>query len=165
MYQEISLRLNDGSEQKFPFLATGTTAYRYKQVFHQDLMILLNKMENSEDDQTDMTVGDKLAFIMNAQAEKRDMNTLNVDAFLEWADQFDGAELFLHMQAKKRSLPTDREINTAVYMLRAKQMGLSIAELDQMEEGMVIDMIIEAGNDLCEDEYCQVADQHAFDVF
>jgi hypothetical protein len=61
-------------------------------------MILLNKMENSEDDQTDMTVGDKLAFIMNAQAEKRDMNTLNVDAFLEWADQFDGAELFLHMQ-------------------------------------------------------------------
>jgi hypothetical protein len=50
-------------------------------------------------------------------------------------------------------------------MLRAKQMGLSIAELDQMEEGMVMDMIIEAGNDLCEDEYCQVADQHAFDVF
>lgn len=50
MYQEISLRLSDGSEQKFPFLATGTTAYRYKQAFHQDLMILLNKMENSEDD-------------------------------------------------------------------------------------------------------------------
>jgi hypothetical protein len=98
MYQEISLRLVDGSEKKFPFLATGTTAYRYKQVFHQDLMILLNKMENSEDDQTDMTVGDKLAFIMNAQAEKKDMNTLNVDAFLTWADQFDGAELFLHMQ-------------------------------------------------------------------
>jgi hypothetical protein len=70
-----------------------------------------------------------------------------------------------NVEAKKRSRPTDREINTAVYMLRAKQMGLSIAELDQMEEGMVIDMIIEAGNDLCEDEYCQVADQHAFDVF
>ena len=63
MYQEISLRLNDGSEQKFPFLATGTTAYRYKQVFHQDLMILLNKMENSEDDQTDMTVGDRWAWL------------------------------------------------------------------------------------------------------
>jgi hypothetical protein len=26
------------------------------------------------------------------------MNKLNEDAFLEWADQFDGAELFLHMQ-------------------------------------------------------------------
>ena len=98
MYQEISLRLSDGSEKKFPFLSTGTTAYRYKQAFHQDLMILLNKMENSEDDQTDMTVGDKLAFIMNAQAEKRDMNKLNEDAFLECAEQFDGDELFLHMQ-------------------------------------------------------------------
>ena len=50
-------------------------------------------------------------------------------------------------------------------MLRAKQMGLSIAELDQMEEGLVMDMIIESGNDLCEDEYCQVADQHMMDMF
>nr|DAU85681.1 MAG TPA: hypothetical protein [Caudoviricetes sp.] len=98
MYQEITLKTCGEGEKSFPFLATETTAYRYKQVFHQDLMILLNKMENSEDDQTDMTVGDKLAFIMNAQAEKRDMNKLNEDAFLEWADQFDGAELFLHMQ-------------------------------------------------------------------
>lgn len=98
MYKEVKLKCTDGEERSFPFLATGTTAYRFKQVFHQDLMILLNRMENSEDDQTDMTVGDKLAFIMNAQAEKRDMNTLNEDAFLAWADQFDGAELFLHMQ-------------------------------------------------------------------
>lgn len=50
-------------------------------------------------------------------------------------------------------------------MLRAKQMGLSIAELDEMEEGLVMDMIIESGNDLCEDEYCQVADQKMFDAF
>lgn len=50
-------------------------------------------------------------------------------------------------------------------MLRAKQMGLFIAELDQMEEGLVMDMIIESGNDLCEDEYCQVADQKMFDAF
>jgi hypothetical protein len=98
MYKEITLRCTDGKEKEFSFLATGTTAFRFKQVFHQDLMILLNKMENSEDDQTDMTVGDKLAFIMNAQAEGKEMNKLNVDAFLEWADQFDGAELFLHMQ-------------------------------------------------------------------
>lgn len=48
-------------------------------------------------------------------------------------------------------------------MLRAKQMGLSIAELDQMEEGMVIDMIIESGNDLCDDEYEQLAVQSDFD--
>ena len=55
-------------------------------------------MEDTTDDQADMTVGDKLAYIMNAQAEKKDMNKLNADSFLEWADQFDGAELFLHMR-------------------------------------------------------------------
>ena len=38
MYQEISLRLNDGSEQKFPFLATGTTAYRFKELTHNKLI-------------------------------------------------------------------------------------------------------------------------------
>ena len=50
-------------------------------------------------------------------------------------------------------------------MLRAKQLGLSIAELDEMEEGAVLDMIIESGNDMHEDEYRQVADQKDFDAF
>lgn len=97
MYKEIELDTQEGVK-KFSFLATGTTAYRYKQCFHQDLMIALNNMEDTSDERADMTVGDKLAFIMNAQAEKKDMNKLNVDSFLDWADQFDGAELFLHMR-------------------------------------------------------------------
>jgi hypothetical protein len=50
-------------------------------------------------------------------------------------------------------------------MLRAKQMGLSIAELNEMDEGQVLDMIIESGNDLCEDEYSYVAGQQEFDTF
>ena len=122
-------------------------------------MIALNNMEDTTDDQADMTVGDKLAFIMNAQAEKKDMNKLNVDSFLEWADQFDGAELFLHMRDFVSMYLGSRQ------MLRAKQMGLSIAELDEMEEGLVMDMVIESGNDACSDEYCQVADQRMMDAF
>ena len=50
-------------------------------------------------------------------------------------------------------------------MLRAKQLGLSIAELDEMEEGAVMDVIIESGNDTHEDEYRRVADQKDFDAF
>lgn len=96
MYKEIRLNTQEGMK-KFPFLATGTTAYRYNQVFHQDLMITLNKINDSSD-KIDTTIGDKLAYIMNAQAEGKDLAKLNVDSFLEWADQFDGAELFLHMQ-------------------------------------------------------------------
>lgn len=97
MYKEIALNTQDG-KKTFGFLATGTTAYRFRQVFHKDLMVMLNNMENLTDENADTSVGDELAYIMNAQAEKKDMNKLNVDDFLTWADQFDGAELFLHMQ-------------------------------------------------------------------
>lgn len=97
MYKEIKLDTQEG-EKSFSFLATGTTAYRFRQVFHKDLMVMLNKMEDIDNGDVDMSVGDELAYIMNAQAEKKDMNTLSVDSFLEWADQFDGAALFLHMR-------------------------------------------------------------------
>lgn len=97
MYKELVLNTQSG-KKTFRFLATGTTAIRYRQIFHQDLLVTLNKMEDIKTREADTSVGDKLAYIMNAQAEKKDMNKLNADSFLEWADQFDGAELFLHMQ-------------------------------------------------------------------
>jgi hypothetical protein len=50
-------------------------------------------------------------------------------------------------------------------MLRAKQLGFSLEELDQVEECLVMDMIIESGNDLCDDEYCQMATQADFDAW
>lgn len=44
-------------------------------------------------------------------------------------------------------------------------MGLTLSELDQLDEGVVMDMIIESVNDLCDDEYRQVATQEDFDSF
>lgn len=41
-------------------------------------------------------------------------------------------------------------MNTAVYFLRAKQIGLSLAELEEIEIGFLYDIIIENGNDGCE---------------
>ena len=97
MYKEIKLYTQDG-EKTFGFLATGSTAIRYRQVFHQDLMVLLNKLQKiDETDDVDTGIVDKLAFIMNAQAEKKDMNTLSSDDFINWVDQFDGAELVKNM--------------------------------------------------------------------
>lgn len=43
--------------------------------------------------------------------------------------------------------PSEREMNTAVYLLRAKQLGLTLGELEEMDEGMVVDLIIESSND------------------
>lgn len=44
-------------------------------------------------------------------------------------------------------------------------MGLTLAELEQLEEGMVLDMITEMGNDNASDEYKELATQEDFDAF
>ena len=50
-------------------------------------------------------------------------------------------------------------------MLRAKQIGLTLDELDQLDEGVVYDMIIESANDNAEDSYAKLATQADFDKF
>lgn len=57
--------------------------------------------------------------------------------------------------------PSEREMNTAVYLLRAKQLGLTLQEMEDLEEGMVIDMIIESSNDTV--QYAAKASQEDFD--
>ena len=50
-----------------------------------------------------------------------------------------------------------------LFLLRAAQLGLSMADLDGLEAGIVVDMMTEAANDGC--EYRQVATQEDFDRF
>ena len=94
MYKELTLKCANGEDRIFKFLACGSTAYRYQQLFHEDLMTKLSKMEQ----ETDYTVGDKLAYIMNAQAEGKDMKTLNYDSFISWLDQIESSEILAHME-------------------------------------------------------------------
>ena len=54
-------------------------------------------------------------------------------------------------------------MNTALYVVRALQIGLSIADLEFFTYGAVIDLLTETGNDNC--EYDQVAEQSDFDRF
>lgn len=54
-------------------------------------------------------------------------------------------------------------MNTAVFILRAKQLGLSLEELDELDEGFVLDMIIEAAND--HETHQRIATQAEFDKF
>ena len=96
MYREITLQMNDGREKTFGFLATGATSMRYRMVFGEDMIIgLLNLMNGGTS--ADTTASDRLAFIMNAQAERKDMTKLSLESFIEWADQFDGGTLNDHM--------------------------------------------------------------------
>ena len=94
MYREIKLKTIKGEERTVPFLASASTAYRYNQIFHEDLMSKLAKLET----EADYSIADKLAFVMNAQAEGKDMKTLTYDAFLSWLDGLESSEILLHME-------------------------------------------------------------------
>ena len=52
-------------------------------------------------------------------------------------------------------------MTTALFLLRAVQMGLTMDDLDGLEYGTVIDMMTEKSNDDC--EYNVVATQEDFD--
>ncbi len=52
-------------------------------------------------------------------------------------------------------------MNTAIFVLRAKQLGLSLNELNELDEGFVLDMIVEAAND--QEPYQKIATQDDFD--
>lgn len=53
-------------------------------------------------------------------------------------------------------------MTTALFLLRAAQLGISIAELDLLTVGMVFDMMTEKINDV-EGEYARVATQEDID--
>lgn len=98
MFKTLKLTMADGNEKEFGFLAVGSTPYRFKQLFKQDLLVEITKLINSDMDgvseKADFSIVEKLAFVMNCQAEKRDLNCQNFDTFLEWVDQFETSELF-----------------------------------------------------------------------
>ena len=48
-------------------------------------------------------------------------------------------------------------------MVRCKELGLTLPELDVLEYGMIVDMLIEKHND--SEEYDQIATQEDFDKF
>lgn len=54
-------------------------------------------------------------------------------------------------------------MTTALFLLRAVQMGLRLDDLDGMEYGTVVDMMIENGND--SHKWREVATQEDFDRF
>lgn len=84
MYREIEI---DG--KMIPFLASAATPYRFKQVFKADLMKLLNGINTGKEDEAEsINIVAELAYIMNAQAEKSDINKLSFETFLMWAEQF-----------------------------------------------------------------------------
>ncbi len=103
MFKEIKMKMANGTEKTLGFLAVGSTPYRYKQLFKQDLLKDISKLMGKDmasiGDDADFSVIDKLAFVMNCQAENKDLSLQNFDTFLSWVDQFETSGLFNHVAA------------------------------------------------------------------
>lgn len=59
--------------------------------------------------------------------------------------------------------PTDRRFTVGLYLNITKQLGLSLDDLNRLNYGTILDMIIEKSND--DYTYSQVATQEDFDRF
>lgn len=64
-------------------------------------------------------------------------------------------------------MTSNREITTGLVLLRCCQLGLSMSDLDELDMGMIYDMLIEQANDQAEDAYDTVreATQADYDNF
>ena len=74
----------DGREVEFS--ANAATPFRYRQIFHKDLLSILGNEEKAQNEGVEAVT--ELAFIMAKQAEKADMGKLNEEMFFEWLEGF-----------------------------------------------------------------------------
>lgn len=58
--------------------------------------------------------------------------------------------------SKKKVKATEREFTSALFLLRCVELGLSMADLDHLDIGMILEMFAEKSNDSI--EYAELAD-------
>lgn len=88
MIGTIKMNTDEGPKE-MSFRACGTTKIRYRQVFGRDLDKDLNNLDPDSPD-FDGETYDRLAYIMNASAEEKDMTKLNHDTYIEWLEHLEG---------------------------------------------------------------------------
>ncbi|MDO4460819.1 MAG: hypothetical protein Q4C42_12220 [Clostridia bacterium] len=66
---------------------------------------------------------------------------------------------------KKLNSLYDREMTTALFLLRCTEIGISISDLDLLTIGLVMDMWTEKGNDSAKYNNTVLAGQEEFDRF
>lgn len=81
MFTKIQI---DGRDMELS--ANAATPFRFRQVFHKDLLAVFANEEKAEAEGLEVVA--ELAYIMNKQAEKADMTKLSFDDFIEWLEGF-----------------------------------------------------------------------------
>lgn len=98
MYSELDINKADGTVKRMGFKAVATTAYRYKNIFGKDLLTEITRIVDARtgnvEANADFSTLDRMAYIMNAQAEGKDLTVLNNDTFMQWLEEFDSCAFF-----------------------------------------------------------------------
>ena len=98
----------DGKE--IEVAANAATPFRFRQVFHKDLLSILGNEEKAQNEGVEAVT--ELAFIMAKQAEKADMTKLNEDTFIEWLEDF-GSMAFVEAAEDILNVYMDSTVSTA----------------------------------------------------
>ena len=98
----------DGKEMEFT--ANAATPYRFKQVFKKDLLQILGNEEKAEAEGVEAIT--ELAYIMNNQAKKTDMTSLNYEGFLAWLEDF-SAMSFIESAEEILNVSMDQTVGTS----------------------------------------------------
>lgn len=170
----------DGSE--VPFKASAAVPRLYRLKFARDIYkdfasLQKNVQENDEGESTldieSLEVFENVAYIMAKHADPENIPD-NPDDFLEQFNTFSiyeilpqlielwGLNIATQVKSKKHR-QTDREMTIPLFLLRCKQLGLSMTELDLLTIGLINDMFTEREND--DYDYPIKADQTAMNLF
>lgn len=94
---QSTIMLDGGKEVKLA--ANAATPFRFKQLFGKDLLRLFNDSSKNESEMVDLAdTITELAFIMNSQAEGRDMNRLSLDEFYSWLEDYEPMDFIVKSQ-------------------------------------------------------------------
>ena len=171
----------DGIE--VPFKASAAVPRLYRLKFRRDIYKDFSalKTEVNEGDENKSEIGieslevfENIAYIMAKHADSNVPD--NPDDFLEQFNTFSiyeilpqlielwGLNTATQVESKKKHRQTDRPMTTPLFLLRCKQLGLSMTELDLLTIGLINDMFTEREND----EYSgwnELASQSDMDMF
>lgn len=87
MYKEIQV-----GAKTVPMLSNAATPLYFRQVFSKDLLVFLQSMNNKGIVDGFSETVSQLAFVMAAQAEKKKINELNFDKYIEWLSGFEALD-------------------------------------------------------------------------
>ena len=105
MYGKINI-----GDKEVELAANAATPFRYKQVFGKDIFQILGNEEKAQTEGVEAVT--QLAFIMNKQAQKADMNKLSYDEFITWLEDF-GSMAFIEASEDILNLYMENEKTTS----------------------------------------------------